>query len=421
MVRPIIGSVRCLVDAVCLTYDGGIGDFLMLSTIARELKIRGVRRVFILTEFADLYLRNPDVDGAAPCGSRLGRLFIKLAGERVLFPTYLINYDWVADKRDPPPEPALAYMCRMAGITGRITLRPYMPLSGAERGLAPPTAAASPSRAAPGARVRVRIRSGSPGGSPRSRPTCSGRTRWSRSAARATPPSPAPTTSAAAPRSGSSPALLAGCRMYVGLEGMPMHMARTIKLPSVIVYGGRLRPDQIGYICNENLYNAVACAPCWQDARCDFGRVCMETITAGAVIAAAERMLAAPRRPRPQVLRDRIETVPEALPRRAAGVSPLSGRPAGGKGSGLTPAARPRDRLLAPGRAHGPRRGRRSPPDSTRSRGEPRDAPRDRYPPKTNGSPSECERRSVTSSGPCAAASGRPAFPTPPRRGSGTT
>src|SRR5262249_14318072 len=85
--------------------------------------------------------------------------------------------------------------------------------------------------------------------------------------------------------------LLANCRMYVGLEGMPMHMARAVDCPSVIVYGGRLRPDQIGYICNENLYNAVECAPCWLDTRCNFGRVCMDMITTAAAIEAVERML----------------------------------------------------------------------------------------------------------------------------------
>jgi ADP-heptose:LPS heptosyltransferase len=74
-----------------------------------------------------------------------------------------------------------------------------------------------------------------------------------------------------------------------------MHMARAVDCPSVIVYGGRLRPDQIGYSCNENLYNAVACAPCWLDSRCDFGRVCMETIPAAAAIEAAERLVARPR------------------------------------------------------------------------------------------------------------------------------
>ena len=95
-----------------------------------------------------------------------------------------------------------------------------------------------------------------------------------------------------------------------------MHMARAVDCPSVIVYGGRLRPDQIGYICNENLYNAVECSPCWLDTRCDFGRVLPgHRSRRGAVIEAAERMLARPReRPRRRVLRDQLATRRAARP-----------------------------------------------------------------------------------------------------------
>src|SRR5262249_13879367 len=89
--------------------------------------------------------------------------------------------------------------------------------------------------------------------------------------------------------------VLSHCRMLVGLVGMPMHMARAVDCPSVIVYGGRERPDQTGYICNENIYRDIPCSPCWLDRRCDFGRVCLDSIAVRDVIEAAERMLARPR------------------------------------------------------------------------------------------------------------------------------
>ena len=57
--------MRRLVRANCLTYHGGIGDHLMLSTIARELKGRGARYVFIVSEYPDLFLGNRDFDGVA--------------------------------------------------------------------------------------------------------------------------------------------------------------------------------------------------------------------------------------------------------------------------------------------------------------------------------------------------------------------
>lgn len=41
--RHLVRPVRRLVGATCLLYYGGIGDHLMLTTVARELKRRGGR------------------------------------------------------------------------------------------------------------------------------------------------------------------------------------------------------------------------------------------------------------------------------------------------------------------------------------------------------------------------------------------
>jgi ADP-heptose:LPS heptosyltransferase len=289
--------MRHLVGATCLVNAGGIGDQLMLTTVARELKRRGCRRVLILCHDSPaLYLHNRDVDATAILGSRAPRwVFTSLAGNRNFWLEGMIKYDPL-NASSPPPEPSLAYMCRKAGITGWVDLRPYITLSGPERTwgatyrgciaiqssclgarLPQPNKEWFPERFAEVAAHLIRsypvVQVGSPGDPA---VPCThdlrGRTSLRQLAA-----------------------LLAHCRMYVGPEGMLMHMARAVDCPSVIVYGGHHRPDQFGYSCNENLYNPVACAPCWLVSRCDFGRICMETITTGAVIAAAERMLARPR------------------------------------------------------------------------------------------------------------------------------
>ena len=36
--------------------------------------------------------------------------------------------------------------------------------------------------------------------------------------------------------------------LFIGLEGALMHLARAVDCPSVIVWGGRLKPSQIGYL-----------------------------------------------------------------------------------------------------------------------------------------------------------------------------
>jgi hypothetical protein len=293
--RHLVQPVRRLVGATCLLYNGGIGDHLMLTAVARELKRRGGRYVFIVSEYPDLFLGNRDFDGAAVPGSRRHWAFMKLAGDRTLTPSYLINHNPITEEREPPPEPVLAYMCRMAGITGRVDLRPYVTLTEQERAWGAPYRGCiaiqsgglsarwpmpnkqwSPERFAEVAAHLIRSHPVVQIGSPNDPPVlCTHDLRGKASLRQLA-------------------AVLANCRMFVGLVGMPMHMARAVDCPSVIVYGGRERPDQTGYICNENLYSPVPCAPCWLDTRCDHGRVCLDTITAAAVIEAADRLLARP-------------------------------------------------------------------------------------------------------------------------------
>jgi ADP-heptose:LPS heptosyltransferase len=294
LVRP----VRRLVGATCLAYarGAGIGDHIMLSAVARELKRRGHRRVFVFTEYPELFRHNADVDVATTPGSRRGWLYIRFAERHSMWLTYLIDYDLITEERVPPPDPALAYLCRAVGITGRVDLRPYITLSQAERDSgAPYRGCIAVQSTAGGARSRSLNKEWYPDRFAevaahlgRSHPVV-------QVGSRTDPPLPCAHDLRGRTSLRQLASILSHCRMYVGLEGMPMHMARAVDCPSVIVYGGRLRPDQIGYSCNENLYNPVACAPCWLDSRCDFGRVCMETIAARDVIEAAERLLARPR------------------------------------------------------------------------------------------------------------------------------
>jgi ADP-heptose:LPS heptosyltransferase len=88
-----------------------------------------------------------------------------------------------------------------------------------------------------------------------------------------------------------SAALLANAKAFIGLEGFLMHLARAVDCRSVIIYGGRIAPWQIGYIANENLYSAVECSPCWLRNRCDHDRKCMDQITVEQVLAAVRRQI----------------------------------------------------------------------------------------------------------------------------------
>ena len=69
-----------------------------------------------------------------------------------------------------------------------------------------------------------------------------------------------------------------------------MHLARAVDCPSVIIFGGKEKPEESGYICNENLYTALECSPCWKMNTCDYERRCMDMITVDDVLAGVERL-----------------------------------------------------------------------------------------------------------------------------------
>ena len=59
----------------------------------------------------------------------------------------------------------------------------------------------------------------------------------------------------------------------------------------VIIYGGRERPTQTGYVANKNLYTQVGRAPCWLRNPCDYDRKCMDLISVSQIISAAAEQI----------------------------------------------------------------------------------------------------------------------------------
>ena len=47
---------------------------------------------------------------------------------------------------------------------------------------------------------------------------------------------------------------------------------------------------QSGYPCNENLETSPPCSPCWQNNRCDYNRMCLDSITEIDVLDAVQRL-----------------------------------------------------------------------------------------------------------------------------------
>jgi hypothetical protein len=265
--------------SIGLYFNGGLGDDVMCSAVARELKKRGTKTIWQLTSFPEVFVGNGDVV-AVPADFRLLRL-CRLFG----IPCVELEYP------SPPPRHLIATICAEAGIRGEVELRPYVVLSEAEKRAGkvvprPQIAIQTSSLAArfpmlnklwPHERFQLVtnalkdefdfVQLGAP-----SDPELHGALDLrGKTTVR------------------ESAAILSASRLFVGLVSGLMHLARAVECRSVIVYGGREHPSQSGYSANENVHWSGPCAPCWQRNACDYERMCMSEISPEQVIAAVRR------------------------------------------------------------------------------------------------------------------------------------
>jgi ADP-heptose:LPS heptosyltransferase len=286
----VVNRVRLSFPRHYFQGTGSPGDDLMCSAVFRELKKRGTRSLALATPFPALFQNNRDVDQIIghenPRLNHWSQLGLPL---RAL--TYT-SYDPLTDADKPPSEHALTTICRLAGLKGKVELRPYLFLTKAEFAAGKiaenQVVIQSSSLASVNAmrnkewypqrfqEVCIELRSDlsvvqlGAASDPRLEGAIDlrGKTTMRQSAA-----------------------ILANSLAFVGLVGFMMHLARAVDCRSVIVYGGREKPTQTGYVANKNLYSQVRCAPCWLRNPCDFDRKCMDMITTQQVIAATAEQI----------------------------------------------------------------------------------------------------------------------------------
>jgi ADP-heptose:LPS heptosyltransferase len=274
----------------------GLGDELLCSVPLHELRRRGAIGLCAMTNRSEFFHHSPDVDAVRPMAHDdlqfLARIGVQASS------TVYIHEKLPPDIDVAPPRHILAEMCRLCGIAGEVELRPRLWLSHDERATTAPFAgciAVQSSRRSASLTIGNKewfperfqqvvdalvphhhvVQLGLPDDPPlRGAEDLRGRKSFRESAA-----------------------ILAGATAFLGLVGFLMHLARAVDCPAVIVYGGRERPDQSGYVCNENLFTPLPCAPCWRWNSCDFEHACMTAIKSADVIAALNRLLARPRFP----------------------------------------------------------------------------------------------------------------------------
>lgn len=272
-------------------YNSGVGDDLLCTTVVRELYKRKSGKVWIGTKYCELFEGNSGAT-AVPAGDwRFGALASVLGAD--IRPLWYTQYD-PADDRDPePPLHFAAMMCRKAGITGEIAVRPYVYLGQEEiiegRLVADQIAVQSTTRAAA---TPLQNKEWMPERFQSVVDSLASRFNLVQLGSPTDPKLGNVVDLRGKTTLRQAAAVLSNSRLFVGLAGGLMHLARAVDCPSVIVYGGRERPEISGYICNKNVKSDQPCSPCWQRNRCDYDRVCMTSIDPSMVLEAIHESLA---------------------------------------------------------------------------------------------------------------------------------
>jgi ADP-heptose:LPS heptosyltransferase len=71
-------------------------------------------------------------------------------------------------------------------------------------------------------------------------------------------------------------AVMEKCQLFIGPDSFLMHAAASIGLRSVIIFGGRVTPNNTGYDNNINLFERIDCGPCWIHK--EDGEVCQNNL-----------------------------------------------------------------------------------------------------------------------------------------------
>jgi hypothetical protein len=298
-------ATRWRLPGILLFFGVAPGDDLLCTTVLRELHNRGRNGLLIVSNYGELFMGNEDAQYVRSAGSGYDnpgstvpfyQKFARLWGAEFRTPVYG-PFDG-NDQTEPPSRHILADMCANAGITGSISIRPYLLLNEQEKS------------SAAWAGGRIVIQSSGMGGlfPMRNKQWFTERFQGVIDALRdeyefiqlgsVTDPALDHLEDLRGRTSiRESAAMLHHARLYVGTVGFLMHLARAVECPAVIIYGGREAPWQSGYISNLNLYSAIPCAPCWRWNSCDFDRRCMRDISVSEVVSAIRQMMKSPRSP----------------------------------------------------------------------------------------------------------------------------
>lgn len=280
--------LRYGVPRTVLWYGSGFGDHLLCTAVFHELRKRGHRGLWMASGFEELFRGNPDIDAVVPIDWRYQEL-AKRVGGRSVMPVYA-DIDPENENNEIPTRHIIALMCEKLDIQGEVELRPYLHLTDDEKKagrLVDNQVAIQSSILA--ARLPILNKEWDPARFAAVVQALKGEFNFVQVGSPRDPLLPGVIDMRGKSSVRQTAAILGQSRAFVGLVGFVMHLARAVDCRAAIVFGGREAPWQSGYTCNENLHEAVECAPCWQWSRCDHDRVCMKNITVDRVVEAVRK------------------------------------------------------------------------------------------------------------------------------------
>ena len=259
--------------------DRGIGDDLLCTAVLHEMQKRGRTKVAMMSNWPELFENLPYPAKVVPFD--YGALHcIERAGVKLLRPTYAEVVSQDPERFVFHEGKLIEAMCRLIGVSGEVDPRPYFRCRAVELEkwknlngcIVVQTSRANPrfefgnkewgadnwttlSRLINAGAHIVQVGGGSdtlfPGAT-----DLRGQTSLR-----------------------DLGAIIAQARLFIGLEGFMMHLARAVGTRAVIVYGGWIDPATSGYAENVNLFTSLPCSPCGFSNHCDFDRECMRRIT----------------------------------------------------------------------------------------------------------------------------------------------
>ena len=278
---------------IALAFGEALGDALLTTCVLREWHRRELPPVTIVNPHAALFDGLPAAPIVLPPKPESYQALAAYC-PRVLIKHYA-PHDFANDQDAPPTRHILAEICHQAGLRGEIELRPEIRLRADELARADfATGAICLHSTGLGAKYPMLNKEWSAG-------------RFQELAAKladqrliqlglpSDPLLPGALDLRGKTSLRESAAILARARLFIGQVGFMMHLARAVDCPAVVVYGGRERPDQTGYIGFTNLMRSPACSPCWRWNTCDHERVCLSDISVDEVLSATRAALHGPR------------------------------------------------------------------------------------------------------------------------------